>query len=441
MSAKCNTRKPGTRGIPSAMAVLLGFALVIGARAQEPQRLTLKQALSLALQNSPELSLARLRLHVSQGEAGLSRSQFRPNLVAGSGVAYTYGFPLAAGGGAPSIFTMAYQQALYDPLARSDVRVAEQAAEQQSLAVDAARDGVIVRVASSYLELAKVRRELDLLRRERESGQKILDFTRERMEAGFELPIEVSRAQLTSARIEQRIAHLEGQDDLLADQLRTQLNLAPDQPIEVAAEDLPPSADAAVSDLVAQALRNNIELKQAESEREGSAEHLKGERGGRWPTISLTGQYNILAKFNNYDEFFSKFQRNNFLAGVEIRIPIFASRVSPAVSLAQANFQAAAMAEENKRVAVSSDVRQKAQQTRELEMGREVARLELDVTQQNLQAVQLEFQQGRASLRDLEAAQLDENDKWLAFLDADFARQQAQLELLRTTGQVAQLAQ
>ena len=52
--------------------------------------------------------------------------------------------------------------------------------------------------------------------------------------------------------------------------------------------------------------------------------------------------------------------------------------------------------------------------------------------------------QGRetvASLRDLEAAQLEQNDKWLAFLDADFARQQAQLELMRATGQVAQLAQ
>jgi outer membrane protein TolC len=443
MSAKRNTQKRMIRGIPLAMAMLLSFVLLAGskAQAQQPQRFTLKQAVSLALQNSRDLSLARLRFNVSQSEVELNRSQFRPNIVAGSGLAYTYGFPLAAGGGAPAIFTLNYQQVLFDPLARSDVRVAEQAAEQHSLAVDAARDAVIVRVASAYLELAKVRRELDLLRRERESGQKILDFTRQRMEAGFELPIEVTRAQLTSARIEQRIAHLEGQDDLLADQLRGQLSLPPDQPIEVAAEDLPASADAAVSDLVAQALRNNIELKQAESEREGSAEHLKGERNGRWPTVSLTGQYNVLAKFNNYDQFFSKFQPNNVLAGIEVRIPIFTSRVSPAVSLAQANFQAAALAVENKRVALSADVRQKAQQARELQMGREVARLELDVAQQNLQVLQLQFQQGRASLRDLEAAQLDENDKWLAFLDADFARQQAQLELLRTTGQVAQLAQ
>ena len=56
-------------------------------------------------------------------------------------------------------------------------------------------------------------------------------------------------------------------------------------------------------------------------------------------------------------------------------------------------------------------------------------------------ASQAQFDQGRGTLKDLEAAHLDENDKWLAFLDANYARQQAQLELLRTTGQVAKVLQ
>ena len=74
-------------------------------------------------------------------------------------------------------------------------------------------------------------------------------------------------------------------------------------------------------------------------------------------------------------------------------------------------------------------------------MGREVSRLELELAQDNLQVMQAQFQEGRISIRDLQNAQLEENDKWLAFLDADFARQQAQLELLNATGQVATLLQ
>ena len=49
--------------------------------------------------------------------------------------------------------------------------------------------------------------------------------------------------------------------------------------------------------------------------------------------------------------------------------------------------------------------------------------------------------EGRASLRDLESAQLQQNDKFLAFLDADFAVQQAQLQIMRASGQLPQLAQ
>jgi len=129
------------------------------------------------------------------------------------------------------------------------------------------------------------------------------------------------------------------------------------------------------------------------------------------------------------------------IAGVDIKIPVFASRTSAAVSFAQANVSASEMVVENKRNQVSLDVRHQARVVKEMDTSREVARLELDLAQQNLQVLQAQFQQGRTSVRDMESAQLDENDKWLAFLDADFARQQAQLDLLRTTGQVARLFQ
>jgi outer membrane protein TolC len=129
------------------------------------------------------------------------------------------------------------------------------------------------------------------------------------------------------------------------------------------------------------------------------------------------------------------------IAGVEIKIPLFAARNTAGIAAAQANFSAAQTAFEAKRSELSLDVRQKARQRREAEAGREVARLELELAQQNTGVVQSNFNQGRASLRDLESAQLAQNDKWLAFLDADFARQQAQLALMRATGQVGQLAQ
>jgi outer membrane protein len=441
-----NGRTTRTWRLLPQLALLLAWlaAVGLGAHAQTAapaERLTLRQTVTLALQHSPEVKLANLQYNVARREAGLRRSEFLPNLYGGSGAAYVNGFPILAEGGVPALFTLNYDQMLFNPLARSEIRVAEQGALQQQLAVQDASDAVAARAASSYLELAKVRQELDLMRRGRESAQKILDFTKDRTDAGYELPIEVTKAQLTAARVEQHIAQLEDQDDTLADQLRSMLGYPEDATIEVATEDLPAEAEQSVDAWEAQALASNVALKQAESERQATLAHLKGEKGGYWPTISLIGQYDVLAKFDLYDLFDKRFQRNNVIAGVDIKIPIFASRTSAAVSFAQANVTASQMAEDNKRREVSLDVRHKARLVKEMDTSREVARLELDLAQQNLQVLQAQFQQGRASVRDLEAAQLDENDKWLAFLDADFAHQQAQLDLLRTTGQVVKLFQ
>jgi len=430
-------------GLIVAVVFAAGFSPIMAQTTSElsPLRFTLKQAVTTSLQKSREISLARLQYETTRQETGLTRSQFRPNLYTGSGVAYTSGFPLLAGGGAPALFNLTYNQELLNLPARGDLRAEEQKAEQQRLTIDAVRDGVIQRTVSAYLELAKVRRQLELLRSERQSAQKILDYTRQRRQAGYELPIEVTRAQLTAAQVEQRVAQIEDQDETAADQLRVLLGLEPDQPIEVTAENIPPAADQTISNLVAEALRNNPEVKVAESERLVSEARLKGERGGYWPTIGLIGQYNLLAKFNNYDQFFNKFQRNNFIAGIDVKIPIFASRTSASVSFARANLTAAQMEVENKREQISLDVRHKARLAREMDMSREVARLQLELAQQNLQVLQSQFQQGRASIRDLEGAQLDENEKWLAFLDAEYAHQQAELDLLRTTGQLAQAFQ
>jgi outer membrane protein TolC len=78
---------------------------------------------------------------------------------------------------------------------------------------------------------------------------------------------------------------------------------------------------------------------------------------------------------------------------------------------------------------------------RETDAGKEVARLELQLAQQDLQQLQARFEEGKVSLRDVEKARLDENEKWMALLDATFQRQQAQLDLLKTAGQLDKVLQ
>jgi outer membrane protein len=434
----------GLRAAWAAFFAMLALGFIPVAQAQDSsitRKLTLKEAVTLAVQNSRDLALARLQYGLGQREVGVTRSVFRPNFYTGSGAAYTSGFPLMAGGGAPAVFTLSYDQQIFNPPLKGEQRAAQQRAEGQRFSIDGVRDAVMVRAALEYLELAKVRHALELMRSERMSAGRMLDATRERAEAGRELPIEVTRSQLTTARIEQRIAQLEDREDSLSGELDDMLGLPAEQPIEVSTEDIPGAASDQANDLVAQAMANNVEIKQAEAEKRAREEKLKGERGGYWPTFSLVGQYNVLSKINDYTTFFNKFQRNNVIFGLEVRIPIFASRTSSAVAFARSDLQTANLVLENKRNELSLDVRRQARQVREADLGGEVARLELQLAQENVRVLQAQFDQGRGSLKDLEAAHLEENDKWLAYLDANYARQQAQLNLLKTTGQVSKVLQ
>ncbi|SRR5712692_1525574 len=440
-----NKTKPNMRKLSvTALSGILSLAAAGAVLAQEPgsaEKLTLKQAVALAVKNSREVALARLQQTLAEQSAAVQRAEFRPNLYAGSGAGYTNGIPQSFGGATPSVFNVAFIQTLINSPLRGQLRAAEERAEGQRFEVERARDAVILRTVSDYLELAKVRHSLELLRRERESAQKIADITRERASAGVELPIEVTRAQLGGARIEQHIVQLEGQEEALESELRRLMGVPVDQRIEVAAEELPVTPERTVDELIDLAIANNAELKQAEAERRARAHRLKGERGGSFPSVDLVGQYSLLSRVNNFDEFFRRFQRHNLDVGVQVRFPIFSARTSAAVALAQTDLNAAELELKKKRSDLEIEVRREARRTRELEVAREVARLELQLAQENLQLLQAQLQEGRASLRDVEKARLEESGKWMEFLEGDYNRQKAQLELLRSTGQLARAFQ
>jgi outer membrane protein TolC len=403
--------------------------------------LTLKRAVELALRNSSEVAAARLQQEAAEKSALVANAEFRPNLYAGSGAAYTSGIPETPGGRAPAVFNLSYTQKLFDSPLKGQVRELQERAGGQALRAGQVRDAVIVQTVSEYLELGKVRHSLALLRAGQKSAERILEVTQERFSEGLELTMEVTRARLEVAKIARRILELEGREDWLVTSLRGLTGLAQDAPLEVSAEDLPGTAEPAGADLMGLALTNNTDLKQAETERRARELRLKGEVGGRWPTLEMIGTYSVLSRFNNYDEFFKKFQRHNVNVGVQVEIPLFSARTNASIALARTNLKAAEANLQNKRTELNADVKRQAHRTRELEAAKEVARLELQLAQQQLGVLQTQFQEGRTNLRDVEKARLEENDRWIEFLDADFARQQAQLELLRTTGRLAQVFQ
>ena len=431
------------------IAVMGGAMLALfsaGAGAQEgttraantgaPAVLTLKRAIELALQNSKDIQVAKVQARVADHAAQITKAQFMPNLYAGSGAGYSNGIPETPGGRAPSVFNVTYTEQVFNEPLRGQAKEMQEQSSAQKLVLLDTRNNVITRTAMSYLELGKVQHSLELLRKERESAEKILQVTQERQGEGFELPVEATKAQLTKAQVEQRILRLEGREDELEVFLRYQLGLADSQEIQVTPEELPGEAEQAGDNLEALALTNNTGLQLAQSDVRAKEFRLKGEKRGYLPTLELVSVYSVLARYNNYDQFFHTFQRNNFNAGVDVHVPIFSARLKSDIGLAQVNLDAAKASLTNKRSEVSAEVRQKTRRVREMNAAKEVARLELQLAQQNVAVSQAQFAEGKLNLREVERLRLEENERWMAYLDANFQKQQAQLELLKTAGQL-----
>jgi outer membrane protein len=401
-----------------------------------PVALTLKRAIELALQNSRDIQSAKLQASLADHSAQITKSQFLPNVYAGSGVGYTYGIPETPGGRAPALFSVSYTEQVFNEPLRGQAKELQAQARSQRILLEDARNSVIARTAAAYLELGMVRHSLDLLRKEQASTEKILEVTQQRERENLELPVEVTRSQLTKARVVQRILQLEAREDELEVFLRSQCGLGQDAPVAVSPEELPGEAEQEGANLVAMALQSNTSLLASEADVRAKEFRLKGEKRGYYPTLELVSIYSLLGGFNNYDQFFKTFQRNNYNAGVQVQVPLFSAQTKANIALAQVNLEVAKANLANKKNEISSAVRQKTRHMRERDAAKEVARLELQLAQQDVQVLQSQFEEGKVNLRELERARLQENEKWMLYLDANFQRQQAQLDLLQTAGQL-----
>jgi outer membrane protein TolC len=406
--------------------------------AQSSPELTLTQAVSLAVANCRDLALARVKYTVAKNQARVSRTPFLPNLDAGSTLARSSGYPVSINSQPPSLYQINYWEAIFDEPLRSQVRAQEEYAKSLEIEVTRTRDDVIVRTATSYLELAKARHALDLLHDESASARRIVEYTRERAAAGMDYSIEVTRSELTQAKIQQQIVQLAGRIEILTGELHKLTGLPPERFEAISTEGLP-EIDQPTVDYVKDAVENSPIVKERGFERSARQANLKGARRGYWPSVDLIGQYNLFAKFNDYQQFFTTFQRNSVAIGVLIRIPVFSPKTWANAALAKSQLSEADLSLANTRDYAENATKQSTINAADLNARLTVARLEQKLAQEDLALIRSRFDQGQATLKDLEQARLDEGQKSLAFLEADFAHQQGELALMQMTGRLSQV--
>jgi hypothetical protein len=90
------------------------FFLIAFSAAAEVRTLTLRDALDIALKQNPDVILARLDQQRARAQVTIAKDPFLPKLFAGSGAAWTNGFPMSIDGNAPAIIQARAPMAIFD---------------------------------------------------------------------------------------------------------------------------------------------------------------------------------------------------------------------------------------------------------------------------------------------------------------------------------------
>jgi len=412
--------------------------LVLLASCAYAEPLPFRQAVELAAKRSAVLSdTEQVRAHQAYLEAA---RMYIPQLIVGSGLAKSWGFPLSIEGSAPtaiSVNTMGY---LINPAQRDFVRAARTEWDATAFSSEDRRQQAILETAVTYTQLDRLVTALHLLREQEQEAVRAEQIASERVQAGVEPQLELTRAKLASARVRMGIAQVEGNVDVLRN-LLAQLTGVPAAGIETVTESIPQLPEVSQSDdLAAKSASTSPAVKLAFAQADAKLFRARGEHKQFRPSVDFVGQYGLLTTYNNYQEFFKQYQRHNGTVGVAIRFPFFnlSQRARAGAADAEA-VQARHQAEEAKNK-VSNETRKLQREVAQLAAAREVARLEYQLARADVDTVQTKVQAGTATLRDEANARLAEGQKYSAYLDASYLVEQAQMQLLRSTGELEKWA-
>lgn len=402
----------------------------------EIRTLTLRESLQMALSRNPDLQIARFEEQKASESVRIARDPFTPKLVVGSGLAYSSGFPMSIEGSSPSIVQARAIQSLYNRPLSFEVAAARENARGAAFDTAARRDEILHRTATLHLAAEGANRSLEMARQQLSSSEKIAIAVEARVAEGRELAIEGRAARLKIAQAQQRIRSLEAERDQTEANLALAVGLGQDDRVRPAGEErTPPPLPATEKESIEEALANSKQVKRLESAMQAKQLQIRGARSARYPKIDLVAQYGLLARFNNYEDFFRRFQRHNGQLGMSLQLPLFAGSAS-AGQAAQGELELARLRVELNatRDRVALDSRKAFEDMRTAESGRDLAKLDLDVTRERLGVALAQYEEGRTTMRQLEELRSAETEKWLAFYDAQQVVERARFDLLRKTG-------
>ncbi len=401
----------------------------------EVKTLTLREALDLAMAQSPDVVLARLDQMKAREQVTIAKDPFMPKVYMGSGAAWTSGFPASIEGSAPSILNLKTQMALFDRTQSYQVAQANENLRGMAIDVAKAQDEVAFRVASLFLDAEQAARSLKAAESESQNLERVLDYLKARVADGRELPVTAHRADLALRRARNAAENLTLDQANAETSLAVALGMKPDDRVRPSSEDRKPvTLPFSEDESVATAVNGSRDLKRLESNMQSKMLEIKGYKAQKLPKVNLVAQTEIYAKYY-YQNFFSTFQRFSGQLGASFEVPVLIGRSSAAyVRQSEDDIAKIRVEMDRTRARLTAEVRRAYQDVKRAEIARDYAREDLDVAREQVSVDLARHDEGRAPISELEQSRATEQEKWLAYYEAQHTLERARLNVMHQTG-------
>lgn len=432
----------------------LAVLLLPSSLAAEP--VSLKRVVELALAHATGAAIAAADEQRAAAAYRDLHSSYIPQLSTGAGIGYSYGFPLGLEGSAPSLFNLYAQSSVFNPALRDFIRAARIESAVASLKNKDQRNQVIQDAVQSYAELAKWERRLVRLQETEAEADKMQASVAERVKEGIDSELDGTKARLSTARVRLRIAEAQGAADVLREHL-SKLTALPAAGIQTEPEAIPEFPPLPQDASATTRVDENPNVQAAREHARAQYVRAEGEHRSLWPSFDFAAQYALLSRFNNFQNYYipakpcsvsgvnvlcvaNTFQQNNATIGVSIRFPLLNLSQRARAQAADADAMKASKQAEAARNQVSEETLRLQRIVAQAQAARDVAQLEYEIAQKDLDAVRTRMDAGTANLHDLDNARTQASERFIALQDVTFELERAELGLLRSTGDLEKWA-
>jgi outer membrane protein TolC len=422
-------------------ATLAAFVLFLAPPANA--QISLTTAVDLALNSNPRVQGAKADVDRARAQLSQAHDVYVPSLAIGAGLGQSYGYSPQP----PTLFTFTGGSLVYSSSQFSYIRSANAAINAAQLALEDTREVVAQDTALAFVALDHDQQREKVVSQQAGYADALVTIVQKRVDAGQDTPIDLTQAKLTAAQL--RLTTLHAGDETASDREHLAHLIGLPAASLSADSDFPPSPiplDAPTSNDVHGFA--NAAVASAFANAEARRQQAEGEATFRFrPQINLVAAYNRYATFT--DSFAALQKLNGTIKadegvfGVQITLPVFDKGRAAKARETAADATKAFRDAQNAQIDALDSQSRLRHSISELQAQAEVATLQQQLAQQQLDVLKVQLQSGNGSPdspqmtpKDEQKARIAERDKYLSVIDASFQLRQAEIQLLRQTGQL-----